>query len=244
MSQLPRLERLEPRTLLSSAVLRDMRLIVRGDPTSPNDITVSLDAGKKHVLVDLNGTPFSFKKDDVEHVVLIGGSGDDTLRIDETLVDFGIPTRFFGEAGNDTLIGGKERDSFFGDDGNDTIISGRGDDTIVGGNGDDTIIAGGAFKLIFAGPGNDTITTGDGLGYIFGEDGDDSITTNGDRFEILGNAGNDTLTGHGHDTLWGGGGADVLHGGAESHPGEVTGVGRIMRILRPIRPTAVNGQPV
>jgi Ca2+-binding RTX toxin-like protein len=240
----PRLESLEPRTLLSSAVVRDKKLTIRGDTDTPNNITVSLDAKKKNVLVDINGTAFSFKKDNVEHVNIVGGNQDDTILIDETTVQFGIPTRVFGEAGNDTITTGKERDEIFGDDGNDTINSGKGDDTIIGGNGDDVITTGGAFKLIFAGAGNDTITTGNGRGYIFGEDGNDSITTAGDEFEILGNAGNDTLTGHGRDTLWGGGGADVLSGGEESHPGEVPGIFKIMELLRPTRPTKINGQPV
>jgi Ca2+-binding RTX toxin-like protein len=234
----PRLETLEPRTLLSSAKLNDNKLVIRGDANSPNDITISLDKGKNKVLVDLNGTPFTFKKDDVERVTIVGGDLADTLKVDESVVKFSINTRILGNGGDDTIIGGKERDQIFGDDGNDTITTGNGDDTIVGGNGDDTIICGNSQKLIYGGTGDDIITAGTGQGYIFGEDGNDTITTGDARFEILGGAGNDTLNGHGRDTLWGGDGADVVSGGVEDHDGDPPGAAKILHDLRPERPIA------
>jgi Ca2+-binding RTX toxin-like protein len=231
-----RIERLENRLLLSSAVVKDKKLTVRGDMNAPNTIIVSLDKGKNNVLVDLNGTMFTFKKDNVERVTLVGGDLADTLEVDQSVVKFSIFTRFLGNGGDDTLIGGKERDLMYGDDGNDTIISGDGTDTIVGGNGNDTIIAGNGQKVIYGGPGDDIISAGTGQGYIFGEDGNDTITTGDARFEIFGNAGNDTINGHGRDTLWGGDGADVLSGGSERHDGDPPQVSKIMHELRPERP--------
>jgi Ca2+-binding RTX toxin-like protein len=232
----PRIESLEARVLLSSATLSDKKLVVRGDMDAPNTITLSLDKGKNKVMVDLNGTMYTFKKDDVDRVTVVGGNLADTLQVDETVVKFSIYTRWLGNAGDDTIIGGKERDLIYGDDGNDTIMTGNGDDTVVGGNGDDTIIAGNSQKLIYGGPGDDIISAGTGQGYIFGEDGNDTITTGDARFEILGDAGNDTINGHGRDTLWGGDGADVLSGGSEDHDGDPDGAAKILHELRPERP--------
>jgi Ca2+-binding RTX toxin-like protein len=219
--------------LRSSAVLKGKHLLVRGDLNSPNDIIISLDAAKQNVLVNLNGTPFSFKKDNVDRVSLVGGDGNDTLRVDESAAKFKIPTTFLESAGDNLLIGGSEKDRIFGGNGKDTIISGNGDDTIVAGNGGDTIVAGNDLKLIFGGAGNDTITAGNGQGYIFAGGGKDRITAGG-RFEIVGGPGDDTIIGNGRDTLWGGGGkADVLSGGVERHAGRLRRLSKILKLLRP-----------
>jgi Ca2+-binding RTX toxin-like protein len=231
-------EPLERRVLRSSAVLKGKHLIVRGDLNSPNDIIISLDAAKKNVLVNLNGTQLSFQKVRVDRVTLIGGDGNDTLRVDESAAKFKIPTTFLEETGDNLLIGGSEKDRMFGGNGKDTLISGNGDDTIVAGNAGATIVAGNDQKLIFGGAGDDTITAGNGRGYIFGGGGNDRITTAGGRFEIVGGTGDDTIIGgSGRDTLWGGGGADVLRGAAaERHSGKLPGEAKIMKLLTTLRP--------
>jgi Ca2+-binding RTX toxin-like protein len=228
-------EPLEGRLLLSSVVLKDKHLTVRGDLAAPNDIVVRLDPTRKLVQVVLNGSTYAYKKGQVTRVVLVGGNADDTLRVDATAGKLGIPVTFVDGNGNDLLVGGNESDRMFAGNGNDTIVSGNGDDSIVAGSGNDQIAAGNAFKLIYAGNGNDTVTAGNGDGYIFGEGGDDLIQAGG-NFEICGQGGNDTLSGHGRDTLWGGGGNDVLRGGDERHPGELPGIAKIQAILRPSPP--------
>jgi Ca2+-binding RTX toxin-like protein len=239
----PAVEPLERRVLLSSAVpsgsavLKGQRLIVRGDPNLPNDIVVSLDAAKKNVLVNLNGTQLSFDKDKVDRVTLVGGDGNDTLRVDESAAKFKIPTTFLEDAGDNLLVGGSEKDRMFGGNGRDTIISGNGDDTIVAGNAGDTIVAGNDLKLIFGGAGDDMISAGNGRGYIFGGGGNDRITTAGGRFEIVGGTGDDTIIGgNGRDTLWGGGGVDVLHGAAERHFRKLPAAAKIIAQLKASRP--------
>jgi Ca2+-binding RTX toxin-like protein len=231
-----RLEPLEVRTLLSSAVNHENHLVIRGDNGASNVCVIALDSAKKFLFVNLNGTEFKFKKENVHLIDYVGGDGDDFFQVDETQAKLSIHTRFQGNAGDDTFLGGKERDDVFGDDGDDTLSTGNGDDTIEGGTGDDTIICGSSAKVIFAGDGNDTVTTGNGRGYIFGGDGNDTITTAGERFEILGNAGDDTLSGRDRDTLWGGGGADVLSGGTEHHSGEIDRLTKLMQVLKPTRP--------
>ena len=231
------LEPLEVRTLLSSAVNHDKHLVIRGDNGASNVCVIALDSAKKFVFVNLNGTQFKFKKDNVNLIDYVGGDANDFFQVDETQAKLGIKTRFQGKTGDDTFLGGKEKDEVWGDDGNDTLSTGNGDDTIDGGAGDDTITCGNSAKLIFAADGNDTITTGNGRGYIFGGDGNDTITTAGERFEILGNAGDDTLTGRDRDTLWGGGGADVLSGGTEHHSGEIDRLSKLIEVLTPDRPS-------
>jgi Ca2+-binding RTX toxin-like protein len=231
------LETLEDRTLLSSAINKDKHLVIRGDNGASNVCVIALDSAKKFLFVNLNGTEFKFKKDNVDLIDYVGGDGPDFFQVDQTQAKLGIKVRFQGNAGNDTFIGGNEKDEVFGDDGNDTLMTGNGDDTVEGGAGDDLIICGNDAKLIFGDAGNDTITTGNGRGYIFGGDGNDVITTGGDHFEILGNDGNDTLTGHGRDTLWGGGGIDVLKGGVEQHGGEIDRINKLIEVLTPERPS-------
>jgi Ca2+-binding RTX toxin-like protein len=230
------LEPLEERTLLSSAVNHDDHLVIRGDKAASNVCVIALDSAKKKLFVNLNGTEFTFKKDNVHLIDYVGGDANDFCQVDETQAKLKIHTRFQGNAGDDTFLGGKERDDAFGDAGDDTLSTGNGDDTIDGGTGDDTIICANSAKVIFVGDGNDTVTTGNGRGYIFGGDGNDTITTAGERFVILGNAGDDTLTGRDRDTLWGGGGADVLSGGTERHSGEIDRITKLMQVLKPSRP--------
>jgi Ca2+-binding RTX toxin-like protein len=234
-----RIEPLEARVLLSSITHKKDHLVVRGDLGSSNDISVGLDAAKTHVLVNLNGAISSFNKDKVTLIDLIGGDSADFLHVDDTVTRFTIRVRLIGKGGDDTLVGGREKDEIWGDDGNDTIVTGNGDDTIVAGNGDDTVTAGNNLKLIFGGAGNDVITTGNGRGYVFGGDGNDTISTNGDQYELLGNAGSDTIHGRGRDTLWGGGGGtDQVSGGIERHTREIDRVTNLIKELLPQRPSS------
>lgn len=71
-----------------------------------------------------------------ERVIVMGLAGDDTLRVTGSL------TRgvfFYGQAGNDTLIGSTQNDVLVGGDGNDTISGLEGRDIVVGGAGIDRV---------------------------------------------------------------------------------------------------------
>ena len=70
-----RLEPLESRTLLSSAVLHDKRLIVRGDLATPNDITVSLAATKKHVAIPKDAMPLTSAKGTLNPAMVADSDG-------------------------------------------------------------------------------------------------------------------------------------------------------------------------
>src|SRR6185295_19423941 len=92
---------------------------------------------------------------------------------------------FYGEAGNDTLIGGNQNDLLYGGDGNDTITDTGGTDSIDGGAGNDTLNGSYGDDTIQGGTGADTMDGGydndtyyvDNVGDIVNEsaDGIDSV---------------------------------------------------------------------
>ena len=88
------------------------------------------------------------------------------------------------KAGDDTVVGGLNKDLIYGNEGKDEINANDGDDVVYGGIDDDTIHG------------------GNGLDFLFGEDGND---------EIHGDAGNDRIDGGiGADTMYGGLGDDIF----------------------------------
>ncbi len=90
---------------------------------------------------------------------VLGGSGNDLIR------RFNIfDSQFFGEEGDDTILGGGRDlvDGGPGDDdiSSDGIIAADAQSTLVGGEGDDTITSGPEPSEIDPGPGNDVIDGG------------------------------------------------------------------------------------
>ena len=137
-----------------------------------------------------------------------------------------------GNGGNDTILGGKKRDTLSGGDGDDhidggygadTLNGGAGDDTIIGdrggdqidgGDGNDTIDAGNGQDLVFGGDGDDTISLGNGVDFAYGDAGSDTIRAGNREDFVFGGADDDFLYGeNGDDVLYGGEGADLLDGG-------------------------------
>jgi len=236
------LETLEHRRLLSTITLSDNRLTIVGNQNSPNRIIVGYSPGTRYVVCVVNGVPTDFKKDDVGGVYIFGGNDNDYIAISQARAPFDKGLRIMGEGGNDTLIGGDSDDIIYGGSGNDYISLGSGDDVAVAGGGNVRILGGDATKTIFGGTGNDVIEMGDSHGYIFSNQGSDSILdSSGAQFEILGGGGNDTITSLGEDTIWGGSGNDVIHGGKEVHRSTISGINKLMEELMPIEPTLPAG---
>src|SRR5689334_18399373 len=101
------LEPLEPRRLLSSAVNHDNHLVIRGDNGAAGNVCViALDSAKARLFVFLNGTEFTFKKENVHLIDYVGGDGPDFCQVDQTQAKLKIHTRFQGKDGDDTFIGG------------------------------------------------------------------------------------------------------------------------------------------
>jgi Ca2+-binding RTX toxin-like protein len=236
------LEPLEPRRLLSTITLLNNRVTIVGNQNSPNRIVVGYSPGMRYIVCVVNGVTTDFKRNDVGGVYIFGGNDNDYLAISQARAPFDKGVRIMGEGGNDTLIGGNENDIIYGGSGNDYISLGLGDDIAVAQGGNDRILGGNATKTIFGGTGDDVIEMGASHGYIFPNQGNDSILdSDGAQFEILGQGGNDTITSNGEDTIWAGGGNDIIHGGKEVHQSEISGLNKIMSELMPIEPTIPPG---
>ena len=89
--------------------------------------------------------------------------------------------RFFGGAGNDTLVGGNARDILDGGTGNDVIRGGKGSSKIYGGPGNDDISDG---------EGGSEIHTGPGRNIVRSEGGDDRMFIGNGRNHIAPGPGN------------------------------------------------------
>jgi Ca2+-binding RTX toxin-like protein len=158
-----------------------------------------------------------------------GGDGDDRFT---THAD--ARAYFYGDAGNDVLIGGSLGDYLYGGSGADTMMGGSGADTYhLDDAGDQAIENPGegldfvlvdfeSYTLNIANIENisgnlatgQSLTGNGGVNVIHGHNGDDVLDGAGGADELNGNAGDDVLIGADGDDLFdGGAGADTLHGG-------------------------------
>ena len=148
--------------------LEQGRLTVDGG-AGRDAIELNLRAGQPGILeVDENGdgtADFSFDRAGITSIVIKGGSGDDSLRIDESGGVFTdtIPTTFDGGSGDDTMIGGSGAETFLGGSGDDFVDGNRGNDAAFLGSGADT------FRW----------DPGDGSDTIEGQSGRDTMLFNG-----------------------------------------------------------------
>ena len=161
----------------------------------------------------------------VDHVVLGGTAGDDTL-----IASIGDDT-LWGDGGNDRIEAGDGADNVEGGDGDDIITDLGGDDTLKGNAGNDVIHGGNGANLILGGTGSDFIVTGEDVSEVFAGPGNDFILGSKTNLPTFGNEGDDWIelgtqdgtTGDsfdplsadkviGHDVLISGGGFDELIG--------------------------------
>jgi hypothetical protein len=85
----------------------------------------------------------------------------------------------FGQGGNDLIRApstGNTPVVFFGQIGNDTLVGGRASDILVGGDGHDTLMGYGGRDLLFGGLGADRLY-GNGIGLPNGGDGEDVLSS-------------------------------------------------------------------
>ncbi len=107
---------------------------------------------------------------------LVGGAGPDAMYA-FTEQD----VTFWGQEGNDVLVGWGGNDVLHGGPGNDTLHGGYGKDTLYGGPGDDTLLGGPGMDTLHGGSGNDVFVFRPG-------DGNDRITdySPGDHMLFIG----------------------------------------------------------
>ena len=103
--------------------------------------------------LDKNGLPVAQIYRNVDKIVGIAGSGDDTIDAAGVL----SPTYLDGGDGKDNLIGGQGINHLEGGRGNDTLRGGPLADTILGGEGEDFLHGGGGTDLLDGGLGNDRL---------------------------------------------------------------------------------------
>ena len=106
--------------------------------------------------------------------VFEGGSGGDLMVAVSTRRN--DRHRFYGGAGDDTLIGNAGRATLDGGAGDDVIIGGTGFNRIYGGPGNDSITDGDRSSIIHTGPGRNTVTAGTGAHVFHVGPGDNRIT--------------------------------------------------------------------
>ena len=149
-------------------------LTIIGDAGN-NDIAVSRDAAGN---ISVTGAPILSRVPvtvaNTLRIKLIGGGGNDNLRLDET--NGVLPAA--------TIDGGR---------GNDTILGGAGIDNLIGGLGDDSIDGNKGNDIATMGAGNDLFTwdPGDGSDKVDGNEGADRMLFNGsggdEKFDFLTN---------------------------------------------------------
>ena len=189
---------LEQKRLLAADVsLSDSgKLSIQGDDTA-NDVIIFRNADQ--VVVDADGERSSFSADLVKSIYFRGRDGDDVV-----VNDTDIPTKMFGNNGNDRLVGGSDVDDLRGGPGNDELSGRGGDDELHGDHGNDTLDGGAGHDDVRGWYGDDLLRGGAGHDYLSGYLGDDTIE---------GGSGNDVLKGHeGNDRLFGQMGNDKIYG--------------------------------
>ena len=105
----------------------------------------------------------------------------------------------FGDAGDDSLVGGS---------GNDKMEGGLGDDVLYGGTGDDSLYGVAGVDVLFGEDGNDYLDTGTGTGTLVGGAGNDRLFSRTNNDVLIGGTGKDDISGNGGDDILIGGSTD------------------------------------
>jgi len=228
-------DRLEPRQLLAGIVFNaEIGQVLIGGTANADRATVT----QLNDMITVSQEGFGSREFNVSEVNVlhfVGLDGDDFFENQTS-----IPSRAYGQGGNDNFIGGNGNDRLIGNDGDDVLVAnggndflfaGSGDDRLRGGEGDDrmlgtsgsnwiegnegddTVFGGRDNDVIHGGDGDDFLSGGSGDDRIIGHDGSDRIQAGEGNDRAFGLGGNDFLYGfHGNDILDGGDGADVLNG--------------------------------
>jgi Ca2+-binding RTX toxin-like protein len=186
------------------------------DGTSGNDnIRVSRQIGPNgpQVVFANNGQTTVADYQNGETVIVHAGAGDDTVAMDDS-------------------AGLKWQAAFFGEDGNDHLVGNAQNDILVGGNGNDVLEGAGGKDLLIGGLGTDRLRGGDGADILVGDatiydqnlTALEAILAEWARSDIgYDQRINDLRQGRGlngsyvlsKDTVFGDGAADILTGGAD-----------------------------
>ena len=194
-------------------------LIITGTSRSETIVVVPFHSDQLRVLVNGRNRG-TFDRDEVDHIVIFGDAGNDTIVVNASLSE---TATLFGESGNDKLFGARGEDGLDGGLGNDKLFGGRGDDTLCGAEGndylygqqDDDLLGGDeGTDRIFGESGDDLLLGNDGNDFLYGGTGHDLLFGLAGNDKLFGESGDDVLVGgEGNDKLYGGSGRDLLIGG-------------------------------
>ena len=196
-------EALEGRRLLSAsasgvATVTDGELTVVGTRRDDQIMVMVMpnELGVEMLDVSLNGNALgSFPLAEVTRIVVQAGRGNDFV-----MAQTGLPLTAFGDAGNDTLLGGW---------GDDWLYGGRGNDTAYGSDGNDRLFGEGGDDLLSGDFGDDLLDGGGGIDSLYGYAGRDTLSGGACDDVLDGGEDDDVLEGNrGADQVTGGGGAD------------------------------------
>lgn len=137
---------------------------------------------------DIEQELFSLDIDDVEDRQTIAEFGAENYEIRQRDIGgflfHGGNDRFFGEAGDDFLLGFEGNDRLDGGADDDALLGGSGDDTLVGGEGDDVLNGGRDDDYLLGGTGKDLLN---------GAAGDDRLEAGIEGDVVIGGFGIDTV---------------------------------------------------
>src|SRR5262249_32689784 len=111
------------------------------------------------VVLEMNGQTFSAPYLNGETVFVFAGPGDDAVILDDSAA-VRWHAEFFGEQGDDHLVGSLRNDLLVGGPGDDTLEGGPGDDLLLGGPGDDRLSGGVGRDVAIGGRGADRLDGG------------------------------------------------------------------------------------
>jgi ELWxxDGT repeat protein len=163
--------------------VRLSRGVLRVEGTSSADqIRIAIDGDDaSRFNVAFNGEASSFGRNLINLLLVKAGGGDDSLVFDHANGPVKLLSKIYGEAGNDTLMGGGTRDRIWGGDGDDLITAGGGHDIVYGQLGRDTLFGEHGHDFLDGGDGADTIYGNAGHDRLFGRAGIDALFGNGGR---------------------------------------------------------------
>jgi hypothetical protein len=149
----PTLEPLEDRHLAATGITSSLvsgSLRIQG--TAENDVITIRKLGTLILVEDGDSTGVAYTASQVWRIYAMGKGGNDVIRADSQTLGgrpILIPCEFYGNAGNDTLIGGEGKDELFGAKGNDLLVGMGGNDTLSGGIGEDLMNPGAGSLNLF-----------------------------------------------------------------------------------------------
>lgn len=161
------MDELESRRMLSATLSKTGMLDVEGNRRG-NTINISLQ--RRSVVVTVDGQTQSFLARGVRAIVANGGSGNDSITVDDSHGVVPGSHDLVGGAGNDTLVGDAGNDTLEGDAGDDSLVGNGGNDSLNGGDGNDSLEGDGGNDSLDGGNGTDSVSGGTGSDTFNGAD--------------------------------------------------------------------------